>query len=633
MNNKEISAIAVDFGSTNSGCCRVCSHDSEGNLVFSNPEFLQNIGSYAKDNTWFYIEPSFLERVCNEYDSLLDEDFVIESRVFPNRENPNVIWGREPIKRFASKISSENWVGFKRFKMMLYHGNENYASLNYPLVLVIKVFLRIIKIECLELETRRLNRLDRPVIADEILWGITIPSIWSDDNKQVMKEIVHDVFPVKQAHILSEPEGPLVYTLQASDAQSRINYQDGRTSFVIDCGGGTTDMCLMKEAKQKDGSYKIEMIANSDGSAAGGNDIDEAFYKFILRKITKDKNTNSGISYDRLYDEQLVEMLFDGFRSKVREFIEFEDNWFSLKNRQDFNSIEECSFSFTAEYRKWLKEEGHDEVADVVKEYLVDNCYFSTNELIQNVFVPTFEKIGEKVKEILYANKGIRIDRIVLAGGMACNYQLKSYLRELIKRELGETSDDKFSNMGALMSGGSIAAGTCYLLLNKDIIRLAKKNYYYSSFVRNASEDLKESYGRFGINMKIGVLNAMIDDEKEYAISFPDRGHLILTPFAIKDKLVSNYINDELSTEEDQTTVRTRIYSSIDGFVIYANEENPALQIEAEIESGCQPETRYKLEVDFNEAQISNDLHFVFSEYESGLVVSEGVISDVILDN
>ena len=95
----------------------------------------------------------------------------------------------------------------------------------------------------------------------------------------------------------------------------------------------------------------------------------------------------------------------------------------------------------------------------------------------------------------------------------------------------------------------------------------------------------------------------------------------------------SNYINDELSTEEDQTTVRTRIYSSIDGFVIYANEENPALQIEAEIESGCQPETRYKLEVDFNEAQISNDLHFVFSEYESGLVVSEGVISDVILDN
>ena len=628
--SKEISAIAVDFGSTNSGCCRVCSHDAEGNLLYSNPEFLQNIGSYAKDNTWFYIEPSFLERVCNNYDSLKDEDFIIESRVFANRVNPNVIWGRESIKRFASKITSENWVGFKRFKMMLYHGNENYASLDYPLILVIKVFLRIVKIECLELETRRLKR---KVNDDEILWGVTIPSIWSDDNKQVMNDIVHDVFPVNKAHILSEPEGPLVYSLQTADAQGRFNYQNGRTSFVIDCGGGTTDMCLMKEARQKDGSFKIEMLANSDGSAAGGNDIDEAFYRFILRKISNDKNTNSGILYDSLNDEELVEMLFDGFRSKEKEFISFEDNWFSLKNRQDFNSIRECSFSFTADYRKWLKEEGHDEVADVVKEYLIDNCYFLTEELVETVFTPTFKKIGNKVKELLSANKGVRIDRIVLAGGMACNYQLKSYLRELIKRELGETNDDKFSDMGALMSGGSIAAGTCYLLLNKDIIRLAKKNYYYSSFVRNVTQDLKESYGRFGVNIKYGVLNTMIDDEIEYAIKIQDRGHLILTPFALKDKLVCNYVNDELSTNEDQTTVRTRIYSSVDCFVIYANEENPALQIEAEIESGCQPETRYKLEVDFNEAQISNDLHYVFSEYESGLIVSEGVISNVIMEN
>lgn len=624
--SKEVSAIAVDFGSTNSGCCRVCSHDADGNLVYSNPEFLQNIGSSAKDNTWFYIEPSFLERVCNSYDALEDADFRIESRVFPNRDNPNVIWGRESIKRFSSKIASEGWVGFKRFKMMLYHGNENYASLDYPLILVIKTFLRIIRIECLELESRR---LERQVTTDDILWGVTIPSIWSDENKQVMREIVHNVFNDK-ARILSEPEGPLVYSLIASNAQSQLNYKDGRTSFVIDCGGGTTDMCLMKEALQSDGSYRIEMIANSDGSAAGGNDIDEAFYTFILREICKGKTTDSGISYDSLNDQQLMEMLFDGFQARVGEFITFEDNWYSLKNREDLNSLDYFPFSFTAEYRKWLIEKGHKEVADVVRDYLVDGYSIQKDKLVDSVFSPTFKKIGQKIKDILVENKGVRIDRIVFAGGMSCNYQLKSYLRELIKQEMGYTNDDIFSNMGALMSGGSIAAGTCYLLLYKTIVQLAKKNYYYCSFVKDVTGDLKESYARFGIMLKVGEINAMIDDEKEFAISLPDRGHLILTPVALKNKLVSNYVNDTLSSNENSRTVRVRLFSSDDDYIIYANTDNPKLKTEAEIEVECEPGTRYRLEMDVNEAQIANDLHYVFSEYDSGLIVSEGIIENVV---
>ena len=99
-----ISAIAVDFGSTNSGCARVSSFDDKGNLVYTTPEFLQNIGSYAKDNTWFYVEPSFLERIRTEYDSLTDADFRIESRILANTENPNIIWGREAIKRHSQKI-------------------------------------------------------------------------------------------------------------------------------------------------------------------------------------------------------------------------------------------------------------------------------------------------------------------------------------------------------------------------------------------------------------------------------------------------------------------------------------------------------------------------------------------------
>lgn len=126
---------------------------------------------------------------------------------------------------------------------MLYYGNENYAGLDFPLLLIIKTFLRVMKIECLELESKRLGR---NVKAEEILWGVTIPSIWTDENKRVMVSLAHEVF-TPQTRILSEPEGPLVYSLLMSSSQGRVEYQDNRITFVADMGGGTTDICLMKE--------------------------------------------------------------------------------------------------------------------------------------------------------------------------------------------------------------------------------------------------------------------------------------------------------------------------------------------------------------------------------------------------
>lgn len=632
-----ISAIAVDFGSTNSGCCRVCSHDANGKLVFSNPEFLQNVGSYAKDNTWFYIEPSFMERVKASYDDLHDEDFRIESRVFPNRHNPNIIWGRDSIKRFYPRIMSEGWYGFSRFKMMLYHNNETYAGLDFPLILIIKVFLRIIKIECLELESKR---LERPVSTEEIQWGITIPSIWSDDNKHVMVEIAHEVFS-PYARILSEPEGPLVYSLQASDSQGKLYYQDGRISFVVDCGGGTTDICLMKENKYMDEethseSYRIEMIANSDGSAAGGNDIDEAFYKYLLRKISSEKKTDSGISYDSMSDEDLMRSLFDDFKSNVGAFIAFEDNWYKLKNMENFNSISECPFSFTSDYRKWLMAEGHHEVADVVKELLIDGCLLPKQELVDLVFTPTFEKISQKIEEILRENSSINIDRIILAGGMSCNYQLRNHLRSKIHSILGDSCIEKFSDMGPLMAGGAIAAGACYLLLHRDaVIRLARRTYYYDSVTHDVTDLLVEQYQRFGISYRSGDINNQIESEIDlgFGTRIGQGGFVVLSPIAIKNMLVSNFVKDSLWSSEDQTHISVVIYSSDGDFIVCANKSNPLLMEEVTMRFDCKPNTEYKLEVDFNEAQISNAFHYVFCECESGQIVHEGYVENAVTHN
>jgi len=216
-----ISAIAVDFGSTTSGCCRISSFGSNGDLTYAPPAFLHDIGNYAKDNSWFYIEPSFLEQLRTNYNSLSDDDFRIESKIFTNTSNPNIIWGRDAIKHHAQFINDNNWVAFKRFKIMLYSGEDNYIGIDFPLLTIIKTFLRILKIECLALESRR---MERPVSADEILWGVTIPSIWSEGNKRVLFDIAHEVF-TPLTRILSEPELPLVYSLLVSNEQGRVDFK------------------------------------------------------------------------------------------------------------------------------------------------------------------------------------------------------------------------------------------------------------------------------------------------------------------------------------------------------------------------------------------------------------------------
>ena len=143
-----IAAIAVDFGSTNSGCCLISDHNDDGSLKYSSPTFIHSTGDYAKDATWFYISRAFLDRLIADFDAVPDSDFRIASRVIQS-ENPNIVWGKEAIKNYKSLIGSDDFVGFERFKMMLYHGNDTYAALDFPLISIIKIFLRVLNIECL----------------------------------------------------------------------------------------------------------------------------------------------------------------------------------------------------------------------------------------------------------------------------------------------------------------------------------------------------------------------------------------------------------------------------------------------------------------------------------------------------
>ena len=101
-----LSAIAVDFGSSNTGVARI-DHFENGKLTYTTPTLPYSDGYYAKDASWFFIEPSLLKKVETEWSNLKDVDFRILSRVNRTTEKPNIIWGRHFIQEKADLIQQE----------------------------------------------------------------------------------------------------------------------------------------------------------------------------------------------------------------------------------------------------------------------------------------------------------------------------------------------------------------------------------------------------------------------------------------------------------------------------------------------------------------------------------------------
>ena len=98
-----------------------------------------------------------------------------------------------------------------------------------------------------------------------------------------------------------------------------------------------------------------------------------------------------------------------------------------------------------------------------------------------------------------------------------------------------------------------------------------------------------------------------------------------------KNHIVHPY-HRTLSTGANQTHVNVELFSTDGKVVIYANDKNPDLTKEGEIDATCKENTSYDLEVDFNEAQISNALHYIFKEYGTDEVIAEGYINEIIAD-
>ncbi|OWF47860.1 Heat shock 70 kDa protein 12B [Mizuhopecten yessoensis] len=162
------------------------------------------------------------------------------------------------------------------------------------------------------METIKTQGVD--VSESDIRWVVTVPTIWSDAAKQMMREAVERTGIARNQLILAlEPEAasmlcknlPEVLLLYEHCTDKVDTFRSGAKYMVFDAGGGTIDITVHEVLK---GGFLKEIYA-ANGGDWGGTKVDEAFEEFmesIVGKAAfqhfKDNDIPSAIDLQRYFE-------------------------------------------------------------------------------------------------------------------------------------------------------------------------------------------------------------------------------------------------------------------------------------------------------------------------------------------
>lgn len=120
-----------------------------------------------------------------------------------------------------------------------------------------------------------------------IQWCVTVPSIWDNAAKAVMRKCVED------AGLVEESPHPLIMVLEPEAASFSCHKNMGEQELrvgdrllVADIGGGTADIVVQEIVSiESSGNYRVREVTTSSGGLCGGTYVDTRFIDFLHSKI------------------------------------------------------------------------------------------------------------------------------------------------------------------------------------------------------------------------------------------------------------------------------------------------------------------------------------------------------------
>ena len=368
----------------------------------------------------------------------------------------------------------------------------------YNLEKIITFFIKCLKIEFLSTHTE-LN-------CNTLKWGVTIPIIWDEHEKSIMKTAASKALNQEPIFIL-EPEGAAIsFSLQHYGNKDSANIRQNEYFLVIDCGGGTTDIVAQKLIVENQ-QAKYEELTSAKGRAKAGGDIDDKFWELLAEKLA---------TKERRLGTPLAEYVESFRKNNVAGWHQMEQQWLSRKHNPA--SSDKIRFDFPRSYSIWLKE-NHQDAFNAFDDDFGCTIIFSRQEIEEKVFKPVVDEIIAAAQES--AQSVSKLDYIFLAGGLSG----LAYLQNAVKESFAKSHPgaqvlfEHYSDHATALPGGSIMRGAAVILaraINHTQSVNAKKEI---SDVKNTVTVSEQWYKS---DTAISVKNILKDDFDDLADIFKD---------------------------------------------------------------------------------------------------------------
>ncbi|XP_045213041.2 heat shock 70 kDa protein 12A-like isoform X2 [Mercenaria mercenaria] len=254
---------------------------------------------------------------------------------------------------------------------------------------------------------------------EDIRWVITVPAIWTDQAKYLMRESAIKAGITSDSLIMAlEPEAASVYCRQLDLCVNResgvklATLEVGSKYLVLDAGGGTVDLTIHEVASSK----CVKQIVASSGNASGGNTVNREFERFLKEAISDEKYKE----FKRIQTEDWLCLMGD-FEMKKKSFDPKQDSIairFPPSLKDVYKTSKRLSFLTKLGKRKSLKEAVKDtsfgtDITMKRDKIIFKACVFS------KFFQHATDKAIKEIKKQLGKLNGDTVSCILMVGGFS----------------------------------------------------------------------------------------------------------------------------------------------------------------------------------------------------------------------
>ncbi|KAJ3261687.1 hypothetical protein HK103_004638 [Boothiomyces macroporosus] len=299
----------------------------------------------------------------------------------------------------------------KHFKLRLSpHNKEEPLPGKLTVAQILKDYMNYIKTNALAA-----MRVDDPNLDENtIAWAITVPAIWTDQAKRLMREAcfatgIIPTFDSDKMRIVLEPEAAAICAL--TEKRSGFELKDGESVVVLDAGGGTADITSLKMTPSG-----LQQLIPSSGCLVGSINITKALEEKYREKVGMDAYQRAKRSDPRFFDKIYRE--FD----QVKNDFNLDPTMDEVPNRAEITMSNSLFNALSPDMQNHFRR---------VQNGCTDKVYFSTRD-IESAFDPVIKVIFQSLQEHIEKLEQVeqrQVSNILVVGGFARSAYFVSCLK------------------------------------------------------------------------------------------------------------------------------------------------------------------------------------------------------------